>query len=216
MTEGKSEFDTRYQNWETWVIPGKNWWPMHDPWNFERQRLYKLLGIKIIKKIKKTYGGTYETGEYQITKTSANTYSVGKKTESYSVRDTYYIIGYDKDKITDLEKYEKLRETMELFLAEAEKKFPTKYNDRDKWENITPAYFNFKTRLKLRWKNELILFATSCLLILPAPIVLIKTILYHTTFNKKFSKYRPLASDYFDRLKEFEEEIKKICNFDNN
>ena len=225
VAKEKTPFETRYQNWQTWDIHGATWSPSYNkdgilrPWNYERQRLYKMLGIKVIKKYKEGAHGSYKTGQYQVTCDSSNTYTISEKTSSWHKTDIHYIIGVDKSKITDVKNYEKIKNKVDDFLKEAEQKFGDNSdagfgNINPLGKSVAPAYFNWKERLSIVWKNELSWFAVRLVLIIPAPIYLIKRIVFHVNYNKKFSQYIPFVSAYFEQVKELEAEIKQVINFD--
>lgn len=209
-THTKSKFETKYENWKIWEF-SENEWENHPhkgmlPWNYERKKLYNMLGMKVIK----TYSSgseSYKTGEYQLTKTSANTYDITEKTaRSGGVK--YYVVGVDTTKITDIKKWEDIKNRIDVFLTEAKNEF-----NKIKIKSligIAPSFFNFKDRIKMTWKNELIFFALFAAFIIPIPFVLGYRLYDNIIYNKKNASAMPLVDAYFERVKEFEKEIAEI------
>ena len=119
----KNKFELKYQNWETWDLSSDYWWIMDLrvykgklwPWNFERRRLYKMLGIKAIKKTRESFGGSYGTGAYKVTPNSRGEYTITEKRERWHEEEIIYTIGIDKDKIVDIEKYKDLKKRIDNF-----------------------------------------------------------------------------------------------------
>ena len=206
----KRKFQTKYENWKTWEY-SKDEWETHPhdcgmkPWNYERRQLYKLLGMRVIKKTR-TSGNSYKTGEYQLIKSSNNTYDIKEKT-SYLRGDKYYLVGVDTTKIADMKKWEDIKNRIDIFLKEAECEF-----NKIKIKSligIAPSFFNFKDRIQMTWKNELVLLALMSALIITAPFWLGYRIVDNVIYNKKNESARPLVDAYFERVKEFKNEIEE-------
>lgn len=207
----KSKFEIKYENWKIWEY-SEFQWENHNhtlgmlPWNYERKKLYKLLGVKLIKK-SRTPGLSFKTGEYQLVKTSANTYNITEKT-ARSSGVTYYIVGVDTTKITNMEKWQDIKNRIDIFLKEAESEF--KKIKIKSLIGIAPSFFNFKDRIQATWKNELIYMALFGCFIIPIPFVLAYRIYDNIIYNKKNESARPLVDAYFEQIKEFEKEIAEI------
>ena len=208
--QSKSKSETKYENWLTWEFVADEWdnHPKEGmrPWNYERKKLYKLLGIEVIKTF--VYGAeSYKTGEYQLVKTSTNTFDIKEKT-AYFAGVKYYVVGVDTTKITDMEKFLDIKNRIDAFLTEAENEF--KKIKIKSLIGISPSFFNFKDRIKMTWKNELVFFALFAAFIIPIPFVLIYRIVDNIMYNKKNESARTLVDAYFERVKEFEKEIAEI------
>lgn len=193
-------------NWETWEDDASFWGGTYQIWNFERQELYNLLGIQEIKVGTLTSSYTRKTGGYQLTKTSENTYDITEKTVTTYDSKTYYILGYDKDTISDVTKFEQIKERIDSFLIQSQEEF-----EANGGKYVSPMQFNFKYRVRMGWKQNLKnLVSLTAFFIVPGLIYLIYQIIYHLTYNMKNSNLRPLVKKYFEQVKVFEEEIKAI------
>ena len=180
-------------------------WHYATLWSYEWRRMYKLLGWKSCGYETSNDTKTTNTGEYYLERTSATTYDIKEKQTTTSVHKTYgHTIRVPKDKITDMDGYLKLVENAEDFLNEAQGKFG---------EKIIPSYFNKLLRFPVMLNHNRRMLLVLLVTWIGTPIYFVYLIYKALTFDMKYSKYKPLAKAYEDKLKYFKEELKKVSKF---
>ena len=107
------------------------------------------------------------------------------------------------------EKYDTIKKDIDDFLSEAEKKFRRSIGE----ESIVPAYFNLEEIYNLKFKDEYNKLPRLFKAIF-YPLYQAGVKKFYENYTTKYEKYIPLANAYFEQIKAFEEEIKKIANFD--
>ena len=177
-----------------------------EAWNYECQRMYAILGIKVAKKDVLTYERS--AGPTVIKQTATGTYELRDTT---NIKKTYgYTLEVDTTKIIDIEKYDKIKKNVDDFLYEAKKKFKAPTIGE---EPVVPAYFNHEEIYNLKFKDEYKKLPRLFKAIF-YPLYQAGVKKFYETYTTKYEKYIPLANAYFEQVKAFEEEIKKIANFD--
>ncbi len=186
-------------------LVGTQRWHYATLWSYEWRRMYKMMGWKSCGYVTSSKVETKNTGEYYLEKTSATTYDIKEKQTTTSLHTTYgNTIRVPKDKITDMEGYLKLVKEVEDFLCEAQKKFG---------EKIIPSYFNTLLRFPIMLSHNRRMLLLLLITWIGTPIYFVYLIYKALTFDMKYSKYRPLAKAYEDKVKYFNEELKKVSKF---
>ncbi|MBE6602436.1 MAG: hypothetical protein E7637_08055 [Ruminococcaceae bacterium] len=187
------------------LVPTQRW-HYATLWSYEWRRMYKMMGWKSCGYVTSNNVETTNTGEYYLEKTSATTYNIKEKQTTTSTHTTYgNRIKVPKDQITDMEGYLKLVKEVEDFLCEAEESFGSK---------IVPSYFNPSLRFLVMLSNNRRLLPMLLIITwIGAPLYLMYLIYKSLTFDVKYAKYRPLAKAYEDKVKDFNERLKKVSKF---
>lgn len=190
--------------------------PKDMAWNYERMRFNKLLGWKKVKEV--TEGYTKDTGKVELVATSDKTLEVRNKKDYIST--TYYVLRVDKSKISDLQKFDALNREITEFLKQAKEKIG---------EKVPPAVFNIKDGFSFGFPSgkkliiPCLVFALGGFLFLGFSVWgalagglgylalnLVIALLGIYSYRIKYAAYKPLINAYYKKVKEYEEEIKKI------
>jgi hypothetical protein len=168
-------------------------------WDYERIRFYKMLGW--VEFIKKTDYGSYKTGEIQIVATSKNTYSVKENTSRLVTRER--CLRLDKSKVNDWQKYNELSNEIDDFLSQARNKFGT----------VSPALLHKKEWLRYTILTNSLSLIVFGAMVIPFPFYVALLLKKTHKQRKKYSSYVPLSEAYYEKIKDFETQIKQITSF---
>ena len=169
-------------------------------WNHERQRLYRILGLQKTNNTYTQVDGVYNTGRYEFVKGYGDSYSLREKQSVDTT--TMYVLEVDTSKIRDFNKWLDIKNRVDRFLYEAERKFG---------KNMVPGYFNRKERFKLQ--NYGWILAITFIIPVVFMFACIGIAVDRATYNKNNAQWLPLAEAYFEQVEEFEKEIAEIANF---
>ena len=181
-------------------IEAKKWDVNKHLWNHERQRLYRILGLQKTNNTYTQVDGVYNTGRYEFVKGYGDSYSLREKQSVDTT--TMYVLEVDTSKIRDFNKWLDIKNRVDRFLYEAERKFG---------KNMVPGYFNRKERFKLQ--NYGWILAITFIIPVVFMFACIGIAVDRATYNKNNAQWLPLAEAYFEQVEEFEKEIAEIANF---
>lgn len=171
-----------------------------EPWRYERSKIYKMLGWKKVK-IDTNYS-SYGTGKQEIVRTSENTYEFREK-KGHTVEQVYRM-RLDKSKICDQERYDALTKEIFAFLEQARKKFG---------EKVSPALLSNKEWFRYAFLSSWTEWLLIGVMILPIPFWIVSRLFKVYQHKKEYAAYQSLAEAYHKKMREFEDEIKRITQF---
>lgn len=174
-----------------------DWSILSDPWNYEKRKLYKMMGLKRLKSESKTQ--TYKTGELYLERTSDTTYNIKEKTGSY--KNKTFFIGIEKSKITDMDKYLEILKEIDKFIGQGRKQFEY---------GVSPSTFNPAFRFMINWPTTLLVSA----FVITIPFYLVYLIWDFYTYDSKHAESKRWIEAYNKKVKEFETEISKVVRLD--
>ena len=174
------------------VIDSKRW-NNSSVWNEERRNMYKKLGFKKLRTVNEFYR-TGTTTYYEITSDT----TIQKKTEADYDMKTKYIIGIQRDRVSDEATLKALLRKYENFLSEAKTKFG----------EVTPKLIDPKTRLKYDKTIQLSVGSLFCPIAIP--FVIVYLVLHHKKLNKMAKDYASLLDAYNQKVLDIENEFQAI------
>lgn len=202
----KEEHDARFLR----EVMGEFNWGYRDrkdrPWFFEKERLYNMLGFKVVDKQVLNY--KLGTGQYELKQSSSSTYEIAEKTKRKE--SITYVLEVDTHKITDIKRYKEIKKDIDAFLNEAEEKFSS---GRRFGDAIIPAYFRLEDVYTMRFQDEYNKLSRLWKALL-YPLYQAGAKKFHENYITKNTEYAPLVNAYFEQVKAFKEEIKQVTNFD--
>lgn len=183
----KDKYLTReFYSYEEWGIGG-------NPWNYERQKLYKLIGMVRLKT--KTNSHTYKTGNYYLERTSNSRYDIKEETRSYNTKT--YIVGIEKSKILDVDKYLEILKEVDELIEQGRTKFE---------KGVSPSTFNPIIRLCTKWPEILLVSA----FVITIPFYAAYLVWDHLTYRERHSESLSWVEAYNEKVKQIEMKAKNI------